>query len=172
WSSDVCSSDLLSVLAATVAKGILDQQQRVFRRLYTQTDETLALHAKILRLDGVFDDLAVLQFSHLGFGGQADFIQPVFRMHHHHMLTAQPSQHFGHRPTELTIENADDLAFDVGRIGHGAEHIEDSAQAQLAARANGKAHGTVMGRCKHKTYADFLHTASHLLRRNIEFDTR
>src|SRR5690606_10466605 len=81
-------------------------------------------------------------------------------------------QHFGHGAAESAVEYTYHLTFDIGGIGHGAEHIENGAQPQLLARAYGKTHGAVMCRCEHKAHAHFFHTASHLLRRAIEFDTR
>ena len=83
-------------------------------------------------------------------------------MHHHDMVATQLLQHIGQRIEKLFAENTQYLIRSAGRIGEGAENIENSACAHLAAWPNSVLHGTVMGRGKHKADTDFLYALSHL----------
>lgn len=120
---------LLAIFRLSPAKCIAYQRQRTLGIVDVQPDQALALDAEVFRLDLVFADLAILQLSHEGGRGQADFVQPVLRMNDQHVGAAQARQHLGHRPAEFLAEHAEDLVLDPGWIGHRAEDIEQGAQA-------------------------------------------
>lgn len=60
--------------------------------------------------------------------------------------------------------------FHAGRIRKRAEHVEQGAQAEVAARAGGVLHGTVMGLGEHETDADVVDAAGDLYRRQVQVD--
>ena len=71
-------------------------------------------------------------------------------MDHQSVDTAQPPQGLGQRNDPAFVEHADQLVTGAGRVGQRPEQVEDRADADLAARADRVAHGTVKRRGEEK----------------------
>src|SRR5881392_3254040 len=69
-------------------------------------------------------------------------------------------------------EDAGDLALDPGRIGKGAEQIEDRPRAKLDARWADMLHRGMMRWREHEAAARFLDAAADLLRRQIDLHAK
>src|SRR2546430_7363085 len=86
------------------------------------------------------------------------------------MLAAEVKQYFSHLAQKRTIGHAEHLVGRMSRICEGAEDVEHSANADLAARWADMFHSWMISRGEHETEADLLHTVRHLL--GAEIDAR
>mgnify|MGYP001409094550 CR=1 FL=1 len=128
------------VAAVATTEGGTDQLKGVLGGIHRETNQRLALDAQVFRGYVVLSDFAVFQLRHMGGAGQADFVQAIFRVHHHDVLGAQAVQNLRHGAAKLFREHTDQLALDVGRVGHGTEQVERGAHPQLLPRRSGMAH--------------------------------
>ncbi len=108
------------------------------------------------------------QFRHLGGSGQADFIQTVMAMHDQDVAAAELPRRLGERRQPGFAVYPKHLMRGRRRVTEGTHEIEERADSQFLARADGMAHGAVVCRGKEKTDAHGLDTSSHLCRREIE----
>ena len=130
-----------------------------------------ALQAEILRGQAVGADFALLEFSDLGRGADADFVQAVLGMHHHHMATAQALQHMGQRFHPAGGEYAHDLVGRAGGIGERPQQVEDRAHSHLPPWADGVFHGAMVQRREQETDADGFDAGADLFRAQFQPDS-
>ena len=64
-------------------------------------------------------------------------------MDHPGLLGAEALKHPSQRFHEVAFEDAEQLALGAGRVGQGAQQVEEGAHAQLFARRARVPHGTM-----------------------------
>jgi hypothetical protein len=62
------------------------------------------------------------------------------------------------------VEDTDELPPGPGRVGQGAQQVEDGPEGQLGAHRNDVAHRRVVGAGEHEPDPDVLYAPSYLLR--------
>src|SRR5581483_10083131 len=132
--------------------------------------ERAAFQAELLGLEQVFPDRAVAQLGHPGRTAERNLIQPFEPVHDHRARAAEVFQHLGDHADHLAAVEAEQLVRRHGRIGERPEHIEDRADADVAARLHGVFHRFVKQRREEKTDADFGDARFHPLFRRIDAD--
>ncbi len=85
---------------------------------------------------------------------RAHFVEPVFAMDHPCPLAAEAPEGPGEGRAEGVGVHADQLVRRAGRVGDGAERVEDRAGSELAARLGRVLQGGVVGRGEEEGDAD------------------
>jgi hypothetical protein len=85
---------------------------------------------------------------------EGDFIESVLAVYGQGMRTTQSAQGFGQGDNPTLVKYADQLVARTGWVRQWSQEIEDCADTDLTARADGMAHGSVKRRSKQKTEPD------------------
>ena len=156
--------------ARLAAQCLADQSQTLLRIRHLQAVQCGRRQVKLCRRNAVFGDFAVAQLGHPGGRRNGNFIQPVIRADHQRVLAAQLAKHRRHRREPLLCKHAHQLTARAGGVGQRAEQVENTAHANLPARADGMPHRRMMAGRKHEPDAAFVYAAANLLRGNRNID--
>src|SRR5262249_14796106 len=89
-----------------------------------------------------------------------DFVEAVGGMDDHATLAAEPREGLAEGFNKLLRVYADELALRAGRVGEGAEEVEDGGEAEALARGGGELHRGVMIDGEGEAHPRFLEAAA------------
>ena len=91
---------------------------------------------------------------------RGQLVQPAGAVDDHRVLGAQPASTCAIGSTSSGEYTPEQLALRARRVGQRAEHVEDRADAELAADRPDVAHGRVVGRREQEAEADLVDAAA------------
>ena len=142
---------------------MLNQRQALRRVLDLQRAVVAVCHAESFGIYFVIENDAVItQFDDVIHRSDAEFVQPVLRMHRQHPLGAERARHFDHRPQPRFAEHAQHLMLDAGGVGQRAQDVKHGADADGATDGHDMAHRLVIRLGEHEAETRFRNACLHL----------
>src|SRR5205814_9033870 len=112
------------------------------------------VHANVARLDSVSLYSLDADLDDLGASAGAHLVQPVVAGHYQRSADPQTGQRSRDGVQVSGVRNPDELARRPGRVGEGAEEVEDRTHGQLLAHGHDEARRLVVNRREHEAEAD------------------